>query len=57
MLEGFVGGLIIAWLLTWFRVDHIIITAIQETFKITISISQYYIVFALIGLIGGFFKR
>jgi hypothetical protein len=57
MLGGFVGGLIVAWILSLFGVDSMIITSAKEICNITMSISTYYISFALIGLIGGAFHR
>jgi hypothetical protein len=57
MLGGFVGGLIVAWILSLFGVDSMIITSAKEMCNITMSISTYYISFALIGLIGGAFHR
>ncbi len=57
MLEGFVGGLLTAWILSWFGVDHMIIDSLYEVFNISISESVYYVGFRLIGLIGGAFKK
>lgn len=57
MLEGFVGGLLTAWILSWFGVDHMIIDSLYEVFNISISESVYYVGFGLIGLIGGAFKE
>lgn len=58
MLEGFIGGLIIAWILTLFGIDKMVIEVIQPFVKATvITTSFYYIGFGVIGAIGGFFKK
>jgi hypothetical protein len=54
MLEGFVGGLIVAFILSLFCVDEMIIEVLQPFVKtVTLTGSHYYIMFGLIGLIGG----
>lgn len=50
-MGGIVGGLVLAWILTWFRVDNIIINGVNELFGLEITGSGYYVMFALIGLI------
>lgn len=58
MLEGFVAGLIIAYILTFFNVDNIIINAIQSfvpDIKITIDI--YYVLFGILGMISELIKE
>ena len=57
MLNGFVEGLIVAWFLSLFNVDNIIINSAKEVLNITISNSTYYMLFALIGLISAIFWR
>ncbi|MDA3732369.1 hypothetical protein PBV87_12810 [Niameybacter massiliensis] len=57
MLEGFIGGLIVAWLLSLFGVDHMVLEVCQTFTEVQLTTSFYYIGFALIGLIGGAFKR
>lgn len=57
MLEGFVGGLFTAWVLTWFGVDKMIIESLYEVFDVSISVSVYYIGFGIIGLVGGAFRK
>lgn len=57
MLGGFIGGLIVAWILSLFGVDAMILEVVQpfvETVKLTNS--HYYVAFGLIGLIGGAFS-
>lgn len=56
MLDGFVGGLIVAWILTWFDVDLMVIEVIQPFIDIQLTTSHYYILIATIGLIGGAFS-
>ena len=58
MLEGFVAGLIIAYILTFFNVDNIIINAIQlfvPDIKITIDI--YYVLFGVLGMMSELIKE
>lgn len=58
MLEGFVAGLIIAYILTFFNVDNIIINTIQSfvpNIKITIDI--YYVLFGTLGMIPELIKE
>lgn len=57
MLGGFIGGLIVAWFLSLFKVDTMILDVFQPFTEITLTSSYYYIGFALIGMIGGAFKR
>lgn len=57
MLKGFVGGLVVAWILSWFNVDHMIAQGLWEVFRLHISPATYYIGLGLIGLIGGAFNR
>lgn len=53
MLEGLIGGLIIAWILTLFNFDMVCMTALKELINVSISKSTYYFMFAMIGLITG----
>jgi len=58
MLGGFVAGLITAWILSLFGVNTIIIEVMQQLVKnIILTNSHYYIIFGLIGLIGGAFNK
>lgn len=57
MLDGFVGGLIVAWILSLFNVDSMVLEVCQSFTDIQLTTSYYYIGFALIGLIGGAFKK
>lgn len=53
MLEGLIGGLIIAWILTLFNFDMVCMTALKELINVSISKSTYYFMFAMVGLITG----
>lgn len=53
MLNGFIGGIIVAWFLTLFNVDHYCIQAAKELLHADISVATYYIVFGIIGAITG----
>jgi hypothetical protein len=55
VLEGFVGGLIVAWILTGFEVDLMLLEVIQPFLDIQLTESHYYILMAMIGLVGGAF--
>ena len=52
MVGGVISGLIGAWFLSWFGFEHTTITAFKELFNITLSVSSYYFLFAVLGLIG-----
>lgn len=56
ILDGFVGGLFVAWILTWFDVDLMVLEVIQPFIDIQLTTSHYYILIAMIGLIGGAFS-
>lgn len=58
MLRGFIVGLIIAWILSFFGVNTIILEAIQPFFtQVVLTDSHYYIAFGIAGLINGLFYR
>ena len=58
MLEGFVGGLFTAWVLSLFEINDMIIEVLQPFVKnIILTDSHYYVLFGLIGLIGGSFGK
>lgn len=57
MLGGFIGGLIVAWILSLFGIDNMVIKSVAEVFKVGISVSTYYIAFGVVGLIGGAFRK
>lgn len=58
MLEGFVAGLIIAYILTFFNVDNIIINTIQPFIPdIKITIDIYYVLFGILGMVSELIKE
>lgn len=57
ILDGFVGGLFVAWILTWFDVDLMLLEVIQPFVNIELTTSHYYILIAMIGLVGGAFSN
>lgn len=55
MLEGVIYGLIIAWILTWFKVDEIFIDALKAFWpNIPLNTNHFYVVCAILGYISGF---
>ena len=47
-----------AWILSWFGVNAIIIDALQPFISsLTLNHSMYYVAFGMIGLVGGAFRR
>lgn len=57
MLSGFIYGMLVAWVLSWFEVDQMIINFCKEVLKLTISESTYYVVSGLIGLVFAIFSK
>lgn len=57
VVDGFVVGLIVAWILSLFNVNSMVLEVCQSFTDIQLTISYYYIGFALIGLIGGLLKK
>lgn len=56
MLEGIIYGLIIAWILTWFKVDRIFIDALKAFWpSIPLNTNHFYVVCAILGCISGFY--
>ncbi|MDZ5254180.1 hypothetical protein [Clostridium sp. LIBA-8841] len=56
MLSGLLGGLFVAWILSLFDFDSMVINSIHEVFDIEVSKDLYYVIFALIGLISHILK-
>lgn len=56
MLSGLLGGLLVAWILSLFDFDKMVINSIYEVFDIEVSKDLYYVIFALIGLISHILK-
>lgn len=57
MLGGLVFGLIVAWIVSFFGGDKILIQGILELTGKNITMAGYYTIFLLLGLIGGALKR
>lgn len=57
MLGGFVGGLLVAWILSFFGVDNMLIDVIQPFTTVALNVSQYYVAFGVLGMIGGMFGK
>ncbi|MDA3731562.1 hypothetical protein PBV87_08755 [Niameybacter massiliensis] len=49
--------LLVAWILTWFDVDIMMLEVIQPFMNIELTTSHYYILIAMIGLVGGAFSN
>lgn len=47
----------LAWILSWFGVDLVIINGINELFRLQIGVAGYYVLFALAGFISMLFAR
>jgi hypothetical protein len=56
MIGGFLSGLVVAYLFTFVKLDNIIIEGLKEWFKYDMSMSGYYLLFALIGAAASFLK-
>ena len=49
MIGGFISGIVVAYLFTFVKFDHIIIEGIKEWFKYDMGMGAYYLLFAVIG--------
>ena len=56
MIGGFISGVVIAYLLTFGKVDHFIIEGAKEWFKYDMGIGTYYLLFAVLGAGLSFLK-
>lgn len=56
MLSRLLGGLFVAWILSLFNFDKMVINSIYEVCDIETSKDFYYVIFALIGLISYLLK-
>ena len=57
MLSGFLSGLLTAFVLSFFGIDHMFIEVMQNfTSGLPVTIIHYYMFFGFIGLFGGAFK-
>lgn len=56
MIGGFVSGLFIAYLLTFIKIDHLLMEGAKEWFKYDMGIGAYYLLFAILGAAASFLK-
>jgi len=49
MMGGFLSGLVVAYIFTFVNIDHLIIQGVKEWLKYDMSMSAYYLFFAIIG--------
>lgn len=47
-----ISTLIVAWILTWFDLDEIIVDAINQLFNTNFNTNVYWLAFLVIGFIG-----
>jgi len=52
LLEGIIDGLWVAFILTAFDVNELVIEAFQPMVEFTLTDSHYYIGFAILGIIS-----
>jgi membrane associated rhomboid family serine protease len=57
LLEGAIYGLLVAWVLSWFGFDDMVVQVFDEWFKTTLSIPGYYIIFFIVGGFAGIFQN
>lgn len=56
MIGGFISGLVVAYLFTFVKLDSVIIEGTKELFKMNVTTSGYYLLFAIIGAALSFLK-
>ena len=56
VFENLIGGLVAAWILTWFDADQIFIEIVQPFIKTELTTSHFYFVFACIGILYSLFR-
>ncbi|MDR3562707.1 MAG: hypothetical protein P4N59_14905 [Negativicutes bacterium] len=56
MIGGFLTGLVVAYLFTFVKLDHIVIEGLKEWFKYDLSTGGYYLLFAVSGAALSFLK-
>lgn len=56
MLGGFIFGFIVAWLLSCFGVDQMVLEVVQPMVSMQLTASHFYVALGLIGLVGGAFR-
>lgn len=56
MIGGVISGVVIAYLLTFAKVDHFIVEGVKELFKYDMGMGAYYLLFAVLGAGLSFLK-
>jgi hypothetical protein len=56
MIGGVLSGLVVAYLFTFVKLDHIIIDGLKEWFKYDMTTGGYFLLFAIIGAVMSFLK-
>lgn len=51
MIGSFIGGLITAWILVQFEASNIIITGVNDLFKIKLTEPGFYVICGIIGML------
>ena len=57
LLFGLLGGAVVAWFISLFGLDNVIINGASGLFHITVTKEIYYFVFMILGLIISFLKN
>lgn len=57
MLGGFIGGLIVAWILNLFGVGSMIIEVVQPHVETVLTNNHYFVGMGLVGMLSGLFVR
>ena len=57
MIINFIEGMILAWFLTIFGVDKIIIQAFQPFVTFSITINHYYVLFGILGALSNLLDK
>lgn len=52
-----ISTLIVAWILTWFDLDEIIVDAINQLFNTSFNTNVYWLAFFIIGFIGSIIDK
>lgn len=52
MIDSMIGALFIAWILSWFGFDNVVIDGMQQFFGITMNTNGYYFGAALFGIVS-----
>lgn len=52
-----IGTMILAWILTWFKLDEILVTAINQILNTNYTTAIYWLLFFIVGLIVMLIKK